>query len=316
MNPSLMVWASLALGVAELPAPVAMVLKTQGAVTLERGADRRPLRVMDLLRPGDVLESTDGEALFVLLADGQRERLRSRQRATVADKGCTPPAAVERQEKDRVPATQLASLRDLARSGRAGVGVLRCQLGEKHETPPVVTPMYGTTILGNRPAFSWRPVEKADGYQVELWSGTGQRLVWRATTAEPRLAYPEKEPALRPGAKYLWRVYARRGESVDPHPAVDGKFLTLTRDEARELVDLPRAASADVAELLLAATTFEAHGAYEEALGLYEKLAEKLPNDANIQTALAGFYDRAGRGEHARAAREKARKLGAALPSK
>jgi tetratricopeptide (TPR) repeat protein len=177
--------------------------------------------------------------------------------------------------------------------------------------------MYGTTISRVRPTFSWRPVEKADGYQVELWNGTGQRLLWRATTTEPRLAYPEKEAALQPGMKYLWRVHARRGENFDPNRAVDSKFMTLTKDEARTLEDLPRvAASGDVAEMLVAAATYEAHGVYEEALRLYEKLAEKLPDDPNVQVALSGYFERAGRVDQARAAREKARKLGAVLPEK
>jgi hypothetical protein len=315
MIPSLMVvWASLALGAAEPSAPVAMVLKTQGAVTLERGTAKQPLRVMDLLRPGEVLATAEGEALLVFLDDGRRERLKPRNRATVGAKGCAPTAAVERQEKDQVPPAQLTSLRDLARSGRAGVNVLR---GEKPEKPQVVTPMYGTTILGDKPLLSWRPAEKADSYQVELWSGNGQRLLWRETTAAPRLAYPEKQPALKPGTKYLWRVYALRGEDLDPRRVVDSKFMTTTKEEAQELAGLPRAAaSADVAELLLAAATYEAHGVYEEALALYEKLAEKLPAEANVQVALAGYYERAGRPEQAKAAREKARKLGAVLPGK
>jgi tetratricopeptide (TPR) repeat protein len=289
-----------------------MVVMTKGAVTLERGSDKRPLRVMDLLRAGDALETADDEVLIVLLDDGQRERIKPKQRATVAAKGCAPAAAVERQEKDRVPAAQLTGLRDLARNCRAGVSIPR---GERPATIQVVTPMYGTTVPGARPTLSWQAVEKAESYQAELWNGNGQRLLWRATTAEPRLAYPDKEAALQPGTKYLWRVYARQGENLGPKRVVDSKFMTLTKAEARELADLPRAAvSADVAEMLLAATTYEALGVYEEALALYEKLAMKLPGGANVQIALAGYYERAGREEQARMAREKARKLWAVLP--
>lgn len=311
---SLVVWASLAVGDEKPkapPAPVAMILTTQGTVTLERGPVKQPLRAMDLLRPGDVLRADDGEAVLVLLDDGRRERLKSKSKAVVTEKGCTP-AAVERQDKVKLLARQLAGLRDLANSSRAGVGVLR---GEPPPTPQVVTPMYGATLLTDKPTLSWLPTDKADSYQVQLWSGDGQRQIWRATTDKARLAYPEKQKALKPGTKYLWRVRARMGEDTDLGQVVDSKFSTATKAEADELAALkPLAASTEVADLLLAAVTYEAHGLYDEALALYEKLAEKQPAEANFQVALASYYERGGRTDQARAAREKAKKLGATLP--
>jgi hypothetical protein len=309
-----MVGAMLAAGDVEPAAPVAMVLTTKGTVTRERGKDQQPLRAMDVLRPGDVLQAADGEAVLVLLDDGRRERLQPKSRATVSAKGCTPATAVERLENVKLSPAQLAGLRDLARSSRAGVGVLR---GEPPATPQVVTPMYSTSILGTQPTFSWPPVDKADRYEVQLWSGDGQRRIWRVPTTAARLAYPEKQPALKPGTKYLWRVTARMGEDKDLGQVVDSKFSTATKAEAEELAALkPLAASADVADVLLAAVTYEAHGVHDEALALYVKLAEKLPTEANFQIALASYYERGGLTDQAKAAREKAKHLGALLPEK
>ncbi|MCI0458040.1 MAG: hypothetical protein L0Z62_13835 [Gemmataceae bacterium] len=206
------VWAMLAAGDVEPAGPVAMVLTTKGTVTRERGKDQQRLRAMDLLRPGDVLQAADGEAVLVLLDDGRRERLKARSRATVGAKGYTPTTAVERQENVKLSAGQLAGLRDLARSSRAGVGVLR---GEPPPTPQVVTPMYSATILTAQPTFSWPPVDKADRYQVQLWSGDGQRRIWQVTTSAVRLAYPEKQPVLKPGTTRMPGWGAAGGASDD-----------------------------------------------------------------------------------------------------
>jgi hypothetical protein len=299
---------------AEPAIPVAMVLNMKGQVTLE-GAESKPrrLRRTDLLRPGDRLNAAaDAGAVLIFLDEGRYERLKSNTRATVGDKGCTPAEAVESVAGKKLPPAQLESLRDLARSSRGAVAVVR---GRPPATPQVVTPLYDATVLTERPALTWRAADKADSYQVQLWSGDAQRLIWRETTTATRLDYPPKRPALKPGTQYRWRVTVRRGEDEDPKPVVESKFATAGKEEVDELAALkPLAASADEADLLLAAVTYQAYGVYGEALALYEKLAEKQPNEPNFQLALASYYERAGRQEEAKAARDKAKKLGAGMP--
>jgi tetratricopeptide (TPR) repeat protein len=71
----------------------------------------------------------------------------------------------------------------------------------------------------------------------------------------------------------------------------------------------PLARSAAPADLLVAALSYEAHGVYNEALRLYERLAELVPSEGNFQRALASYYERAGLLEQAKAAAAKAKKL-------
>jgi hypothetical protein len=295
--------------------PVAMVLTTQGSVTLERDmAKPRRLGAMDLLRPDDHLSAApDADAVLIFLADGQRERLKAKARATVGEKGCTPADAIERQEGKKLPPAQLESLRELARSSRGAVGVLR---GEAPPVPLLITPIFGATVLTDRPGLTWTPTKDADLFKVQLLSGDGKRLIWKDTTKEPRLAYPEKQKPLRQGVKYLWRVSARMGEDKETE-IVDSKFSVVTKAEAEVLAKLkPLAQSDDPTDWLLAAVIYEAHGVYGESLALYEKLAERQPNEANYQVALASYYERGGRTDKAEAAKEKAKKLGALLPEK
>src|SRR5277367_6327258 len=90
----------LVLPAAEPAAPVAMVLTAKGEVTLQRGEDKpQRLRAMDLVRPGDKLAAAaEAEATLVFLADGRRERLKSKARAAVGEKGCTPAESVQKLE--------------------------------------------------------------------------------------------------------------------------------------------------------------------------------------------------------------------------
>jgi hypothetical protein len=295
--------------------PVAMVLTMQGSVTLERDtAKPRRLGAMDLLRPDDRLSAgPDAEAVLIFLADGKRERLKPKARATVGEKGCTPADAIERQEGKKLPPAQLESLRELARSSRGAVGVLR---GQPPPVPLLITPIYGATVLADRPAFTWPPAKDADLYKVQLLSGDGKRLILTDTAKEPRLAYPEKQKPLRQGVKYLWRVSARMGEEKETE-IVDSKFSIVTKAEAEALAKLkPLTESDDPTDWLVAAVIYEAHGVYGEALALYEKLAQKQPDEANYHVALASYYERGGRIDKAEEAKEKAKKLGAVLPEK
>jgi hypothetical protein len=296
---------------ADKPAPpVALVLTVSGAITLEqKGVKPCRLGAGDLLRPGDRLAAgPDAEALLVFWDEERYERLKPKARATVGAKGCKPVEAVERVEGKKLPPAQVESLRELGRSGRRAGADLR---GRPPATPQRVTPLYGATVLTDRPAFTWRPAEKVDSYRVELWSGDGRRRLWRATTTAARLDYPPKEAALKPGLGYQWRVMARRGEDEDPDPVVDSKFSTATKTEAADLAAVKELAAGDNhADLLLAAVMYEEHGVYGEALAVYEKLAAKRPEEANFQLALGNYYERGGRSEEAAAARAKAKKLG------
>jgi hypothetical protein len=290
--------------------PAAMVLTTKGMVTLERGKDApRRLGAMALLRPGDRVQvPSDGEATLVFLQDGQRGRLGPKSRAIVEAKGCQPPA--QRLDGPKLPPANLESLR-WAKSSRGAVGVVR---GDPPAKPQLVTPLYGATIQTDRPTLTW-PDVKAEAYLVQLFSGADgkdKRLLWKATLKETRLSYPEKEKPLELGRKYQWRVIPLKGEDASADPIVDSKFLVLTKIEIDLLSNLkPLMASKASADLLLAAVSYEAHGVYDEALRLYERLADSSPNEANFQITLASYYDRAGRKDLAERALERAKKLAA-----
>jgi hypothetical protein len=308
--------ALLSVGGDPPPAPAAMVLTVKGDARLERGEEKpQSVWAMLLLRTGDrVRVPGGGEVTLVLLGDGRQQRIKAGATVKVAAKGCEPVTAVERVKGPQLSPTNLSRLHEMARSSRGGVGVLR---GDPTVRPQLLTPMHGTVILGDRPTFSWPSVSWAEGYRVQLLSGVegrDERVLWRAATKEPRVPYPEKEKPLVAGRKYRWRVYAFKGEDKE-EVVVSSKFSTLTKEEAEALAGMKAlAAGESQADLLLAAAVYESYVVYEEALKRYERLAEMAPMQPGFQVALASYYERAGRPDRAKAARERAKKLGATFP--
>lgn len=294
------------------PRPVAMVVTCQGAVTLRHATKEQPLGAMDLLRPDDRLIMAGGEVLLVFLLDGHCERLAAKGEVIVTGKGCRPEKAIKREEKIKLTPAHLETLRDLAESDRAAVGVLR---GDAPRSPPVVVPMFGATLLTDRPKLSWPPTPGAEGYRLELFSGDGQRSLWKTTTKTPFVTYNGKSP-LRQGGKYLWRVSAVKGEDK-LETVVDSKFQIATAEEIEKLKALPPLLKdGKTPELLLAAVTYEAHGVYDDALCLYKQLADLQPQEANYLLALGNYYERAGWLDLARTTREQAKELQAKTKKK
>jgi hypothetical protein len=309
---SVLLWSK-----AEAAQPAAMVLSTHGAVTVQHGQGApRKLSALALLHAGDRLAVAAGaDARVVILADGHRERLKpGAGPVTVGEKGCGPAAAVERLPGPKLSPANLASLRGLGRSSRGGVVVARevSPCG-----PPAVTPMYATAVLTGRPDLAWSAADRADSYLVEMFTDArpkDARVLWKAQAREPHLAYPPKERLLAEGGSYRWRVQPVVGKEPG-EPVVESKFSVLPEQQRAQLAGAEKlAAGPDAEGWLLAAILYEAHRAYDQALPLYERLAKRSPGEPAFQLALASYYTRAGREDQARAARARARKLGAAVP--
>ena len=279
MQPSLLAVALLL--AAQTMEPVAMALTAKGMVTYERDQEKpRHLGAMTLLRPGDRVQVPEGgEVMLVFLQDGHRERLKPGTKATVDANGCAPMQSVDRLDNVKLSPANLTSLRELARSGRGGVGVLR---GDPPAKPQIVTPLYGAAILSDRPLLTWKDFPKAENYQVVLLSGRegpDEQVLWRTETKDTRAPFPDKAKSLAFGLKYRWRVVAKLGADEEQQ-VINIKFFLVTRDEAKTMALLePLAKSDSPADLLLAAVCYEAHGIFGEALRVYERLAELVPDE-------------------------------------
>ena len=288
--------------VADAREPVAMVLSVKGATTVESGdAKPKPLLVMSIVRAGDQLKTTDGDAVLVILSDSHWERLKPNSQATAEKKGCSPSSAIELQNHPKLSADSLKGLPALESGQRPGVAVLR-------GSDTIPEPIFGTILLENRPDFAW-PIDDVDvektpinDFGVELLAGDLQgKLLWSATTMSPSLSYPAKEAPLRPGEKYAWRVTARL-QGGKKQVLVEGQFSMASEKQRASLAEVEKlAASESWPDRLLAAALYDSHASYGEALSLYEKLLysddRPRPADAtkNVAAAMESCYEQARR---------------------
>jgi len=306
-----MSWIVLTAGVADAPAPAAMVLATKGGITVLRGEKEVPLAVMDLLQSGDTLSLKNGATMkVVVLADGHREELNAQGMAKLGVDGFESATPIKR-EASKLSASQLTNLRKMASSQRGGVVVIRAGNG-----PPAKStgrmPLNGTTILTDRPDLSWDELPDVLGYRVEMFSapvGKREKMLWKMDTDKTKISYPEGQPALGPDMKCRWQVIALLGGDRQA-TVVNSRFSTPAEGmmtQVRSLREL--AASEEPAEWLLAATTLESLTVYEEAWPLFEKLAEKFPDELRYHEALVEYYQRAGQTQKAIDTLEKIKKL-------
>jgi hypothetical protein len=287
--------------------PTAMVLRVSGKATAEGRIGTRAIEVGDYLLPGEkVTTDKDAELLLLFLVRAERHLLKGDKPITLTNTFCEPADAVEKAP-GVVPLKKanLSKVREVEVREGGGVGVVR---GEKPTTEARVEPLFGTFVMTLRPSFRWPPVEKAEGYHLELREDGG-KLLWKATSKEPALAFPKKEKPLQYTQKYLWSVKAilpdREAIVVD-----SSKFTLLFDGEPQELEPVKKLAEGTTEEeLLLAAAAYEGYGVLDEVLKLFEKLARLQPKVARYHLALARYYEHAGRKDKGKEEREKASQL-------
>lgn len=302
--------------------PVAVIGDVRGQVRVERPGSKAAAAAGGLLLAGDRVAAGEKDGLtVVLLSDGRRLRLKPGKSAAVGEKGFDPADAAEEVEGPRPPAATLRALRDAYR-GRAAAGgaaVIVRGPGDEAEATRAkgASPLYKAWVLTDHPTLSWPAVAGAKEYRVDLFPGTegATRPLWRATTADTRLPYPEEERVLEKSGKYRWRVTAVRDGKEEV--AAESEFFVASDRVAEQLAAVRRLADGDdPVGWLIAADAYDAAGVYGKALPVYEKLARHAPGAANYQLALAAYYARAGRDADAKAARERAKELGAGAGGK
>lgn len=287
---------------------VALVLKSQGEITLVRG-DAKPVRLweQDLLHVGDKLDIPDGgEAILVVLFDGHRETLRPGKGIVVGEKGCPGAVAIP----NKLPGKILDDLAEELRGGRLGGVLLRTKPGDHS---PFVSPLPGAKLLNDRPTFRW-PDVRADRYVVEVYlgaAGKDPQLLWRIETTKNELPYPKDEKPLTP-LTHCWSVVAKDKDGGEKALVTlrEGRF-SVANEATRKNLDALKslAESKDSTDLLLAAYAYETAVALEEAMAIHQKLVELRPKEPRHLETLANFYERGGQPSRARELRAKAHAL-------
>ncbi len=295
----------------ERPAPVAVIIEVVGKPTRSVAGVVKPIRRLDLLRPGDgVSAGPGGRVTVVFVADGHLEKLAEGASITVAEAGGEKAEGkVERLPSD-LSEPNLQAFRDKIRGGRIGGGVFRANEGPR----PAVGPVDGTVVATARPAFRWPAATGAASYRVELLSGaatTAEKILWSRVTKKTEIPFPDDARPLTRGLRYRWRVGAVGGDGFETPVVKESLFLVgpaAYESQAAALTRLAR--EGDPGQQLLAGVGLESLGMLDELYPLYTRLAERAGTDPNLWIKAADFAARAGHPQEATRFKARAEDLG------
>jgi hypothetical protein len=301
--------------------PAARVLAVKGKATLSEAENiDRPAVIYGTIYANErLVVAKDAQVTLVFRGDGHIERVVAPGSFKVTLSGCQPQTGVQRvavPEQHRAVVGKIsAGPRGIVQGGvvmaRAPPPSTRDNAPPPESNLPLVAgpgkirPLAESTLLVDKPTFSWPAVPKAKLYTLNLYL-VGNR-VWSAASERPRLEYAGQQP-LKPGAMYTWEVTA----------AIDGKAVTVCEGVFNMASEAQRANAVALKKLLLAkpeppylalaAMWYKQNGLAPLAILVNEELA-KLTSDPAVYRELVELYFQAGREEDASAAEVKALEL-------
>jgi hypothetical protein len=129
-----------------------------------------------------------------------------------------------------------------------------------------------TTLVTREPEFEWTTLPSAKGYRLVVYSADNA-VIHESTTGQ-NIARPGSTLALKPGARYRWKVDAL---GVAKPVSTSGGFTLADAAVRDEMQNLKAAAGSDPAARAFYATTLEANGHTHDARAEWKALARDYP---------------------------------------
>jgi hypothetical protein len=270
------------------PAPVGMIIQTEGRVLVVHEGRSSQAKLADMLYAGD---QVSGKTTFMFCPSSEKVSLRNGTslelradgwkvlKGSVPDKSATrcmlPRAAIGAENMERI-------------------GGLRT----RGELDPPAIPLYiGGAITKTRPTLEWARVDKADSYHVILRSADG-KVIFDDQSKSTIIIYPLFKGSLDAGT-YEWEVKAMGSGKelaqdmatfeVKPQPVTFKSVVNL----AQGVISLGNRLLSQ-SDQLLRAVELENDGYYAEAADLYRLLRRSQPDDSRLTKHLAWLYLSAG----------------------
>lgn len=179
-----------------------------------------------------------------------------------------------RVEGSALPAGQLPAVRIATNRVAQATLVMR----SARKASPLVSP-HNTAVTGPTPTLRWPETADAAGYRITLTDAGGKQLIDTAVPPAPTFALAASM-GLQPGARYSWRVEARRdGRTLAEH---GGEFAVLGPADAQRLAQFKPGDGATFSRRALYAALLMEAGVTEEARALWQTLRAERPEDPSL----------------------------------
>ncbi len=254
-----------------------VLITPKGSLKVKQSARVAPLNATEgmLVHRGYLLILSPTARAVIICGDGRKREIRPGSHGCPCTKPCTPEVCGIRYDGSTIGAT---------RGPDTDTGAF-----------PVVISPRKTMMRTLRPTIRWSPVVGAKEtitYNVTLYADA-MKVIWsRDVASETRLAYPDKEPSLRPGQTYKVVVRSEGSSSRQEHTPGLG-FTTLTADQAQRLADeearIKRLELPDAQTRFLIANLYAARELYSEAIEQMEDMFTAM-KESVVVSALGDLY--------------------------
>lgn len=171
--------------------------------------------------------------------------------------------------------------------------------GEHRNTPALIAP-YSSTLLNQKPNFSWYSVAGATSYLVQV-SGVG--VNWEEEVENTHLPYPQAQPAMRFGNAYKITIIARqKGSAIKASVAA---VNLLPQQDVKQILKIVKqinnlGISKDEAAFLDLDRVYMSKNLLHETIGLLESRVSAGSRNPTLYRVLGDRYLEAGLPEEAK----------------
>ncbi|MEW6367203.1 MAG: hypothetical protein AB1714_21440 [Acidobacteriota bacterium] len=256
-------------------AAIVCLLTGQAGILADGATPARPLALFDLLRPGEIILTTDASSVRIAFADGRLFEVGPLTRARVDPKGITRLTGSVREIAVK-PKLDLAPILDQTENYRT---LAAMRVRNDHGSPRAV--IADQAVLAHRVELGGPTYER---YRFRIVDHAF-REIYSCETAEPSLQVPVG--VLKPGTQNCWTLW---GILVDREDLlVEDRPLLIIGEDATRLRSALRAgyeSSRDISWLLLLAGYDAALGLRDESLRELEEASALSPDNPAISQAV------------------------------
>jgi hypothetical protein len=276
--------------------PVAVVASAKGRVEVAPSRGGAALRASfgHPLERGDRIKVGAGGSATVFFDDGNVVELAGGSNLRIGGRAGKPGTAAG------LPGEVYASVSKFVAGGSRETGLVPLsplRSGPMDEGAPFLMAPRRTSMLTDRPTFSWRAVPGAVRYRVIVSSAEGGEL-WRREVEGLTLPYPADAKALARATEYLWEVEAfsdprslRRESSA--FDVMGEREAEVVRANLVRIGETAGGAGSPAARYL-AGSYLSGQGLLLDAVGHFTDLCRLAPASPAPHAALGAVYEKVG----------------------
>ncbi|MEA1967478.1 MAG: hypothetical protein U9N77_04595 [Thermodesulfobacteriota bacterium] len=247
----------------------------------------KSVQILDFLSIGDRLKLEDNARLLLnYFESGSREEIQGSGVLEIGNKKSDPATTllVKSETAFALPGKAVMEIRDLQHMGTTVLRSAKPKV-KRHNQMGKILPLTlsDINVKNKHPLFSWKAVDDADKYRIQLWDGSDS-LHDEVETRETTWRYGKND--LTDGELYWWTVLAFSNDRIIAKG--DGIFSLLSQDkrmvvEEKEREIMKQCGESEVEQMLHQFVLYQQYDLLDDSVAFLKMLYAKYPKNENIE---------------------------------